>query len=93
MQDVNQPMLPASIRTRALVAGQLLDFDEVIDVVVTRLEAARVGGNPAELRADGRKVAVSPEAAKAWVTAWEVNPAIVRAPAQADSLLRPRVAG
>jgi hypothetical protein len=93
MQDVNQPMLPASVRSRALVAGQLLDFDETIDVVVAKLETARVGNNPAELHVDGRKVAVSPEAARAWVTAWEVNPSIVRAPAQADSLLRPRVAG
>lgn len=86
------PTLPASIRSRALVAGQLLDFDEPVQVVVARLEAARVGGNPAELRCDHRLVVVSPEACKAWVTAWEVNPSIVRAPAEVNDLLRPRVA-
>lgn len=89
-QNPQPMMLPASIRTRAIVAGNLLDFDESVRVVVTRLEAARVGGEPAELHADGRLSFVSPKAAEAWITAWEVNPSILRAPADADHAMRPR---
>lgn len=85
-----QPMLPTSIRTAALVSGSLLHFDESTPTVVEKLEAARIGGKPAELHSDGRLSYVSPKAAEAWITVWEVNPTIVRAPAEADSLMRPR---
>lgn len=91
--EPEMPTLPASVKTAALVAGQLLHFDEHVDVVVERLETARVGGQPAELTADHRKVVVSPQAAGAWVTAWQVNPTIQRAPAGAEHVLRSRVAG
>lgn len=74
--EIPQPALPQSIRTMALVAGQLLYFDEVLDVVVARLEAARIGNAPAELHMDNRRMTISNEMAKLWMNAWDVNPAL-----------------
>jgi hypothetical protein len=68
------PQLPASICTRVVAAGQLLDFDEDVEEVVAQLEIGRVGGSPVWLRADRRRVAVSSATCQAWITAWDVNP-------------------
>ena len=68
------PQLPASIRTRVVAAGQMLDFDEDVEEVVTQLEAGRVGGSPVWLRHGRRRIAVSGATCSAWITAWEINP-------------------
>lgn len=82
------PTFNASINTRVLVSGQLLDFDENVGTVVERLEAARVGGNPAHLHSNGCSVYVSPEAAKGWHSAIAIGRAIKLASAEFASQLK-----
>ena len=74
--NVPEGMIPDSIRTMALISGHLLYFDEVLDVVVTRLEAGRVGSATVELHMDGRRMVLSPDMVKGWFHAWDINPAL-----------------